>query len=218
MCITLVFVSIGIWKRKRKYDRKSSCSTVREVNIVDPRSCPYERSKTWNDAFDKAVDGMVDISGAEALGGYKLPKKKTTRELARWKARAPWEGLEKPYVSNDCHQVVWIHLWESARRVHFLHKEGDVICAKFLDEEMWEKVIVARARSSMFITLVERHLSLGVSCDEQRSMRWPSRIAMGEREEKWGRGQPSGGHGRRERRQGIKSIKYPAYYLSDNFK
>lgn len=35
------------------------------------------------DALDKAVDSIVDSSGGGALCGYKLSKRKTTRELAR---------------------------------------------------------------------------------------------------------------------------------------
>jgi len=53
---------------------------------------------------------MVDSSGGGALGGYKAP--------------------------NDGHEVVWVRLWEPTRRVHFVHEEGDVVCAEFLDEEM----------------------------------------------------------------------------------
>jgi hypothetical protein len=94
--------------------------------------------------FDKAVDSVVDGSGGGALGGNKLSKRKTTRELARRKARAPWEVLERTYAPNDGHEVVWVRLWESTRRVHLVNKEGDIVCAEFLDEEMGEKVIVAR--------------------------------------------------------------------------
>ena len=52
------------------------------------------------------------------------------------KGKGALRGLERTYAPNDGHEVVWVRLWEPTRRVHFMHKEGDVVCAEFLDEEM----------------------------------------------------------------------------------
>lgn len=87
---------------------------------------------------------MVDSSGGGALGEYQLSKRKTTRELARRKTKAPREGLERTYAPNDGHEVGWVRLWKPTRWVHLVYEEGDVVRAEFLDKKVGEKVIVAR--------------------------------------------------------------------------
>ena len=48
------------------------------------------------------------------------------------------------YAPDDGHEVLWVCLWETTRGVHFMNEERDAARSEFLDEEMGEKVVIAR--------------------------------------------------------------------------
>lgn len=64
-----------------------------------------------------------------------------------WHARSEGAragGQKFTHASHDLEKLLSVGLWESSRGVHLVDDEGHVAGAELLDEEVAEKVIVAR--------------------------------------------------------------------------
>ena len=48
------------------------------------------------------------------------------------------------HASNNLKELVWVLLWEPASGIHLVDDERDLLVAELFDEEMAEKVVVAR--------------------------------------------------------------------------